>query len=92
MLDLLQPFTEGIEERDASSSTARGGPKHEVVEEQYIDEKPPSVATNPERDKMAKDTKSKKGIIVSQPGGNHNVFTHYLKDPNCGVCKKTRTT
>ena len=34
MLDLLQPFTEGLLERDASSSTltAWGDPKHEVVE------------------------------------------------------------
>ena len=36
MLDLLQPFTEGVEERDASSSTARGGPKHAVVEEKNL--------------------------------------------------------
>ena len=47
-LDLLQPFAAGLEERDASSSTpkARGGPTHEVVEEQSTDEKLPSVATD----------------------------------------------
>ena len=37
-----------------------------------------------------KDTKSKKGIIGSQPRGNHHVFTHYPKDPNCEVFKKTK--
>ena len=40
---------------------------------------------------MAKDTKSKKGIIGSQPSRNRNVFTHYQKDPNCEVCKKITT-
>ena len=67
MLDLLQPFAEGIRARDASSSTptARGGPTHEVVEEQSHDEKLPSVAADAGGDTLAKDTKSKKGIIVS---------------------------
>ena len=31
---------------------------------------------------LAEDTKSKKGVIGSQPRGNHNVFTHYPKGPN----------
>ena len=83
MLDLLKPFTEELQERDASSSnpTTRGDPKHEVVKEQSLDETLPSVATDAARDTLAKDTKSKKGIIGSQPRGNHNVFTHYPEDP-----------
>ena len=44
------------------------------------------------RDTLAKDTKIKKGIIGSQPRGNHNVFTHYPKDPKCEVCEETNTT
>ena len=77
MLDVLQPFTQGFEERDASSSTATAwcGHTHEVVEEQSHHEKFPSVATDTGRETLAKDTKSKKGVIGSQPRGNHNVFT-----------------
>ena len=91
MLDLLQPFTEGLVERDASSSTATAwnDSKQEVVEEQHIDEKLPSVATDAGRDSLAQNTKSKKDIIGSQPRGTHNVFTHYPKDSNCEVCQKT---
>ena len=94
MLDLLQPFTEGLEKRDSSSLTPTIGrdPKHEVVEEQSLDEKLPSVATHAGRNALAKDTKSKKSIIGSQPRENHKVFTHYPKDPNCEVCKKTEKT
>ena len=42
LLDLLNPFTEGSEEHDASSSTpnAGGDPKH-VVEEEPLDDKLP---------------------------------------------------
>ena len=43
-------------------------------------------------DTLEKDTKGKKGIIGAQSRGNHNVFTHYPKDPNCEVCKKTKAT
>ena len=64
--------------------------EHEGVEEKSLDEKLPSVVTDAEGNTLAKDTKSKKGIIGSQPRGN--VFTHFPKDPNCEVCKKTRTT
>ena len=68
MLDLVKPFTEGLKEQDASSLTPTLGalPKHEVVEEKPLDDKLPSVVTDAERDTLAKDTKSKKGIIGSQ--------------------------
>ena len=48
MLELLQPFSQGSEERYASSSspTAGGDPAHEVVEKQSRDEKLSSVATD----------------------------------------------
>ena len=94
MLDLLQPFTTGTQERYASSSTptARRELSHEVAEEKPTDEKLPSVVTDAGQDAPAKDTKSTEGIIGSQPRGNHNVFTHYPKDPNCEVCHKTKTT
>ena len=51
MLDLLTPFTEGLEECDASSSTPTAGrdPKHEVVEEKSLDEKHPSVVPDAAR-------------------------------------------
>ena len=44
-LDLLQPSTAGLQNGDASSTTptAGGGPKHDVVEEQSLGEKLPSV-------------------------------------------------
>ena len=68
----------------------RGDPKHEVVEEQFADETPPSVLTDAEGDTRAKDTKCEKVIIGSQPKRNHNMFTHFPNDPNCEVCKKTK--
>ena len=73
MWDMLQPFTEGLEEYDASSPTpkAGGGPKHEVDEEQSLDEKLPSGVTDAGRDTLAKDTKSKKGTSVP----NHDETT-----------------
>ena len=84
MLDLLQPFTEGLEERDAYSSTPTAGsdPTHEVVAEQSRDEKLSLVATDVVRDTLAEDTKSKKGVIGPHPRGNHKVFTHYPKGLN----------
>ena len=60
MLDLLRPFTEGLEAHDVSSSTpdARGGPER-VVEEQSQGEKLPS---SPMRGELLwqKDMKNKK--------------------------------
>ena len=81
MFDLSQPFTERLEERDASSSTptARCDPEHEVVEEQSLDEKLPSVVTDAARGTLAK------SINCSQPRGNHNVLTHHPKDSTCEV-------
>ena len=83
MLDLLMPFTEGFEECDVSSSIpkARGG-KH-VDEEKPLDDKVPRLSPMRVSDTVATDTNCKKGIIGSQPRGNHNVFTHCLTDPNC---------
>ena len=79
-------------ERHASSSTptARCGPTHEVVETQSHDKKLPSDATDAVGDTLAKETKSKKDIIGSQPRGNHNVVTHYPKDPRVGYNLKKR--
>ena len=84
MLDLLQPLTEGLEERDAYSSTptAKSDPAHEVVAEQSRDEKLSLVTTDVVRETLAEDTKSKKGVIGPHPRGNHKVFTHYPKGPN----------
>ena len=94
MLDLLKPPTEGLEVRDASSSApkARSDSKHALVEAQSIAVRLPSVVTDAAGDTLAKDTKSKKGIIGSPQREIHNVFTHYPKDSNCEVCKKTKTT
>ena len=87
MLDPLEPFAEGPEEYDASSSTptAGGAAKHEVVEETFLGAKISLVVTDAGRETLAKDTKSKKGFIGSQPRGNHNVFTHHPKDSTCEV-------
>ena len=63
----------------------RGDPKHEVVEEQSLDKKLLSVVTDAERDTLAKDTKSKKGTIVSQMCS----LIIQEEDHNCEVCKKT---
>ena len=86
MLDLSKPFTEGLEEYYVSSSTpkARSDPKHDD-EEKSLGDKLPSVVTDAGRDTLPKDSKSKKEIIGSPPRGNHNVFTHYLEDPNCDI-------
>ena len=67
-----------------------GDPKHND-EENPLDDKLPSVGTDARWDALAKDSKSKKGIVRSQPRGNHNVFTHYPKDLTCEVCEKTKT-
>ena len=97
MLDLSEPDTEGLQERDASSST----PTARSCRRKSLDEKLPSVVTDAGGDTLAKETKRKKGTIGSQPRGNHNAFTHIQKkpslppsllSPNCEVCKKTRTT
>ena len=80
-----------LEEHDASSSTptAGGAAKHEVVEEKSLGDKISTVVTDAGGDTLAKDTKSKKGIIGSQPRGTRSVYTHFPKDPICEVCKKT---
>ena len=93
-LDLWQLFTDGLQERDASSSTqtATSDSKHAVVEEHSLDEKLFLVVTDAEGDTLAQVTKSKNDIIGSQPRGNHNVFTHYPKDPKWEVCEDTKTT
>ena len=70
MLDLLKPHGEGLAECDVSASTqnARSGPEH-VDEEKPLDDGLPKVVIVTGRDTMARDTKSKKGIICSQPRG-----------------------
>ena len=74
-----------------------GAPEH-VIEENPLHDKlhpflpsPPPVVTDARRVTFAKETKSKKGIIGTQPRGNHNVFTHDSKDSNCDVSKRTKT-
>ena len=84
MLDLSTPCTKGLEEYDAS-----GSEPVQVVKEKPLDDKLPSVVIDAGRDTLAKATVSKKGIIGSQPRGNHNVFTLHPKDPSCEVCRKT---
>ena len=93
MLDLLQPFTEELEEDDVCSSTprSRGDPQH-VDEEKPLEDKSTSVVPDAGEDTLAKENKSKMCIIGSQPRGNHNVFTRHPKDPNCEVCEKTNNT
>ena len=66
-------------------------PKH-VDEEKPLYDKLPSMVTDAGRDTLAKETKSKRGILSSQPRGNHNMFTHFPKDPDCEICMKTNTT
>ena len=48
MLDLLEPFMEGPEEHDASSSTPTAGSaaEHEVVEGKSLGDKFPEVVTD----------------------------------------------
>ena len=53
--------------------------------EKSLGDKISSVVTDAGGDTLARDTKSKKGIIGSQPRGTHNVFTHYPQDHNCEV-------
>ena len=82
-LDLLKPFAEGIEERDASSSTptAGGDFTHEVVEEQSLDEKLPSFATDAGGYILAEDTKSKEGTIRSPPRGKPQSVHSFSERP-----------
>ena len=76
MLDLLQPFTEGLEDVRCIFLTPTAW--SEVVEEHSHGEKLPSVATDGERH-SGKRIKSRKGIIGSQPRGTHNVFDRHPK-------------
>ena len=82
-LDLLKPFAEGMEERDASSSTptARGDTTHEVVEEQFPDEKLPSFATDAGGDILEKDSKSKEGTILSPPRSKPHCVYSFSERP-----------
>ena len=59
-----------------------------LIKEQPLEDKLRSVFTDAGRETLAKETKSMKGIIGSQPRGNHNVFSHYPKDSNCEVKNK----
>ena len=66
MLDLLKHFPEGFKEGDVSSSAPKAcGDLLHLTKEQPLEDKPPSVVADPERDTLAKETKSKKGIIGS---------------------------
>ena len=58
------------EKKGRTPCWSRGDPTHEVVEENSLDEKLLSVATDAGRDTLAKETKSKKGVVGSQPRGN----------------------
>ena len=89
MLDLLKLLREGLQERAASSSTpAAGGHRaHGVVEEGSPSEKLHSVSTDAGRDALAEERYPR-----FQPRGNHNVFTHYRKDPKWEVCEQTKST
>ena len=93
MLDVSELFTEGVEEDDGLLSTikARGAHMH-GIDEQPLEDKLPSVVTDAGGDTLARETKSKKGTIGSQPTGNHTVFTLYLTDPMCWVWKMSTTT
>ena len=86
MLDPRQPFTHGIEERFASPSTPTpwGHLKREVVWEQSLDDQFPSVVTDAGGETLAKDIKSKEGIIGSQEE-TALCPTHYPRDPKCEV-------
>ena len=55
----------------------------ELSKKKSLGDELPLVATDAGGDTVEKETKSKTGIIGSQPRGNHNVFTHCPKDPNC---------
>ena len=72
MLDPLEPFTEGPEEYDASSSTptAGGAAMREVEENHLLVIKFLRLSTDAGEDTLTNDTKSKKGIIGSEPRGN----------------------
>ena len=76
------------QERDASSWTPKAG-----GDPMHVDEEKP-LRLSPMRWVILwqKIPGVKKGIISSQPRGNHNVYTLYPKDPHCEVCKKTNTT
>ena len=73
MLDLLQPFTEGLEERGVSSSLRQLG----VTLRMKLSKNSLMMRNFPRLppDTLANDTKSKKGIIGSQPREDQHVST-----------------
>ena len=66
-------------------------PSIKVVEEQHIAEKLPSVVTDVEGDTLARDTKSKKSILHSQPRTNHFFSFGARKIPSV-VSVRNKTT
>ena len=52
------------------------------MEEQLLEVKSSSFVTYAGGDILAKETKSKKGIVGSQPRGSYNAFMHNPKDTN----------
>ena len=74
MLGLLELVTEGSREDDESPSTSKAGRDFmHLIAEQSLEDKPPLVVTDAAGEILAKETKSKNGIIGSQTGENHNV-------------------
>ena len=92
MLDLLQLLTEGLKERDASSSTptARVTPGMKLSENNLLVSNFPWVSPMQGEILWQKIPRPRKVSSVSR--GNRIVFTHYPKDSNCEVCMNIITT
>ena len=94
MLDLLKALKEGLQGHDASPSDSKS---MEVTLSIELSTKNLLMMNFPglspmRGDTLEKHTKSKKGIVGSKPSGHHNLFIHWLENPNCEVCKKTQST
>ena len=70
--------------KDARRNPSTAGPRR------------PSVITDAERDPCAKDKMARaigtQTANDSKPKGDCNVFTYFQLDPNCKVCRMTKTT
>ena len=90
ILELLKSFTEGL---DIPRSSAIAGCNPEQSAEAHSkNAKSSSVATDTMRDTLTSKLHENMSIIGSHPKGSHNLFTHYPKDPNCDVYRRTKSS
>ena len=98
---LLWPLSEEVTDDDAVLIWIRGQKGHLprlklMVGDPLAKTKSPSAQTDAGRDPSGTakwdSFARKQRANDSEPWGDRNVFTHFPRDPDCQVCRKTQTT